>query len=457
MPARYNLGLITALLLTFALHAPGRADDQPPPDFWHQDTLTGDWGGLRTTLANQGIAISASYTAELWDNAQGGLKQGAAYDGLFLPQIDVDLDKLLGWHGASFRVSMLQGHGPALSPGWVGNLLTVSGTVAIPPATRLYNLWLQQNLFAGVLSIRAGIENVDAEFITSTTASLFVNSTFGWPDWTALDLPGGGPAFPLSAPFVRVRLGPASDGFYAQAAVFSGDPTGHEGSNSPATGIPAGTVISFNGGAFIIAEAGYTMNQAKDDKGPPASFKFGGWYHTSAHFQDQRLDATGLSLANPTSTGIPLDHAGDWGLYGIADATLYRAENGGALAAFLRLGGSPGDRNLISLYADTGLTYKGLIPGRGNDTAGIGFAIARIGHNATALDQDTQYFAASPAFPVRDYEAVLEVTYQVQVTPWMTLQPDLQRVFHPGGNVLNPDGSIRHDALVLGLRSALTF
>ena len=39
----------------------------------------------------------------------------------------------------------------------------------------------------------------------------------------------------------------------------------------------------------------------------------------------------------------------------------------------------------------------------------------------------------------------------------MTLQPDLQRIFHPGGNVLNPDGSIRRDALVLGLRSTLTF
>jgi hypothetical protein len=39
----------------------------------------------------------------------------------------------------------------------------------------------------------------------------------------------------------------------------------------------------------------------------------------------------------------------------------------------------------------------------------------------------------------------------------MILQPNLQRSFHPGGRVLNPDGSIRHDALVLGLRSALTF
>ena len=63
----------------------------------------------------------------------------------------------------------------------------------------------------------------------------------------------------------------------------------------------------------------------------------------------------------------------------------------------------------------------------------------------------------APGFPVRNQEVVLELSYRIQLTPWMTLQPDLQRIFHPGGNVLNPDGSIRRDALVLGLRSALTF
>jgi carbohydrate-selective porin OprB len=37
------------------------------------------------------------------------------------------------------------------------------------------------------------------------------------------------------------------------------------------------------------------------------------------------------------------------------------------------------------------------------------------------------------------------------------LQPDLQYIFNPDGGVLNPDGSRRHDALVLGLRSTITF
>jgi porin len=461
MKTQTCLPAVAGLLVLLIGGAPAfaqRQESEPspteePPGFWQRDTLTGDWGGLRTALEAQGVAFTVKYTGEVFANVQGGIKRGATYDGLFLPELDVDLEKLIGWRGASFSVSMVQGHGPALSQGWVGNFLNVSNDVAIPPATRLYNLWLQQNLFDDVLSVRAGMMNVDAEFITTLTGALFLNGSFGWPGWLGVDLPGGGPAYPLSAPGIRVKLQPAPQGFYLQSAVFSGDPTGHSGSNSPSTSIPNGTLVSFTGGAFIIAEAGYAVNQEKDAKGPPLAFKLGGWYHTSSHFQDQRFDTQGISLASPASNGAPLNHHGDWGVYAIADGTI-----AGALSGFARIGaGTPNDRNLINFYADAGLTYKGPIPARPDDTAGIAFAYARIGNNARGLDQDVQVFTANPFFPVRDHEAVLEISYQAQVTPWMTLQPDLQRIFHPSGNVLNADGSARKDALVLGLRSTLTF
>jgi porin len=427
-------------------------------DFWHRNDLTGNWDGLRDQFAAEGITFTMTYTGEMFANVSGGMKQGASYDGQLLPQVDVDLDKLLGWQGASFRVSMIQGHGPSLSSGWVGNIMGVSGVIAVPPATRLYNLWLEQKLFGDLLSVRAGIMNVDAEFLTSETASLFMNTTFGWPGWLGVDLPGGGPAYPLSGPGVRVRVNPQIPGTYIQAAVFSGDPTGHNGSNSLTTGIPSGTVVSFNGGAFIIAEAGYAINQDKGAKGPPLAYKLGGWYHSSTQFQDQRYATDGLSLADPASTGIPLDHTGDWGVYGVMDATLYQTDAGNNLSGFVRIGaGTPGDRNLVSFYTDAGLTYGGLIPGRDDDTAGIGVAFARFGNNARGLDQDTQFFTGNPAFPIRSEEVVLELTYQAQLAPWLTLQPDLQYIINPDGGVLNPDGLRRHDAVVLGLRSTITF
>ena len=163
-------GLLALFIGTAPAFAQREEEEPPPteepPGFWQRDTLTGDWGGLRSALEAQGVAFGVKYTGEVFANVQGGIKRGATYDGLFLPELDIDLEKLIGWHGASFSVSMVQGHGPALSQGWVGNLLNVSNDVAIPPATRLYNLWLQQNLFDDVLSVRAGMMNVDAEFFS---------------------------------------------------------------------------------------------------------------------------------------------------------------------------------------------------------------------------------------------------------------------------------------------------
>ena len=76
----------------------------------------------------------------------------------------------------------------------------------------------------------------------------------------AVDLPGGGPAYPLSVPGVRLKLQPAPE-FSLMAAMFSGDPTGNGGANSLSTQQPSGTLISFDGGILLMAEAGYAADQ----------------------------------------------------------------------------------------------------------------------------------------------------------------------------------------------------
>ena len=221
---------------------------------------------------------------------------------------------------------------------------------------------------------------------------------------------------------------------------------------------PQDTVFSFRGGAFLMAEVGYTPNQKKGAAGLPGAYKFGAWYHTSSRFGDQRFDNTGLSLADPMSAGIPRDHSGNWGIYGVVDQMLYRVPgtDDQGLSAFARVGGSPDDRNLISLYADGGLVYKGPIPGRPDDKIGIAAAYARIGDNARGLDRDTSFFGGF-FYPVRSSEAMIELTYQAKLAPWWTLQTDLQYNIRPGGGVLNDDGRLRQNAWVFGLRSVLTF
>jgi porin len=129
------------------------------------------------------------------------------------------------------------------------------------------------------------------------------------------------------------------------------------------------------------------------------------------------------------------------------------------LAAFLRVGYAPPDRNLLSLEIDAGLTFKGLFPNRELDVLGVGVVYGRIGY-ARRFDRDRVLFTDIER-PVRDYESLLEITYEARIAPWWLLQPDLQLVFHPGGYIQAPSpapvGQPIPNALVIGLRSAITF
>ena len=127
---------------------------------------------------------------------------------------------------------------------------------------------------------------------------------------------------------------------------------------------------------------------------------------------------------------------------------------------FARASVGPSDRNLIAAYFDGGVTYKGLFRGRENDILGIGFGLANISSRARALDRDAVSFTGIDS-PIRDYEAVVEVTYQAQITPNWMLQPVFQYVIHPGGNIPNPvsiaSTSAIPNAAVFGLRTMVKY
>ena len=429
-----------------------RSDEKTEPG---QPSMTGDWGGLRPYLERKGVVFNLGYTNDFLANVRGGIGPGSVLIGVFQPQLDIDLEKLLGWQGGHFHTHGLVTHGPFFSQTYLGNILAVSNLEAGPVA-RLYSLWYEHSAFNDLLNVRFGLMSADSQFLQSKTASNFINNGISWPTFLAANLPAGGPAYPLPDPGVRVRIKP-TDELAFQAAVFSGDPSGGDGSNQSQP-LPTGTVFSFRGGAFIIAEASYLPNQGKNANGLPGAYRIGGWWHTSPRFGDQRFDNTGQSLASPTSTGIPLNHTGDQGFYGVIDQMLYRVpgtEDQG-LSAFLRAGGVPNDRNLISFYADGGLLYKGLVPRRPDDKVGIAAAYARVGNNARGLDQDIGFFG-NFLYPVRSGETAIEMMYQAQLAPWWMLQPELQYIIRPGGGVLNPDGSFRPNAWVIAVRSSVNF
>ena len=125
-----------------------------------------------------------------------------------------------------------------------------------------------------------------------------------------------------------------------------------------------------------------------------------------------------------------------------------------SLNLFPRGGLSPSDRNLISFYADGGAGFKGPLPGRADDVLTFGVSYAKISKDAAALDQDTLALNGPP-YPIRDQEVVFELSYQAQIAPWWIVQPDLQYIVHPGGNVPDPNNPnvTVGNALVAGVRS----
>lgn len=421
----------------------------------------GDPGGLRGTLQERGIEYNVVYIGETLGNVSGGMRRGAVYQGRLDLQLDVSLDKLIGWQGATFHTNAYFIHGSALSRYYLGNLFVSSGIEA-RPSERLFELWLEQELFDRKVSVRAGQLAADTEFFVSETAGLFVNATFGWPTITAENLPSGGPAYPLATPGVRLKFAPAED-VTLRFGLFNGDPAG------PATRFTdpdplqrnkTGTSFRTQDPAFMITEGAYAYRLGSEGSALPGIAKLGYWRHLG-RFDDQRIDETGLSLADPAGSGTARRLRGNDGVYGIVDQAIYRVpgtDDQGA-SIFARLSASPSDRNLIDVYADGGIAFQGLVPGRSKDTFGVGLAYARISGRAAALDGD-QGLLTGTQVPVRTSEAMIEVTYQAEMVPGFTLQPDFQYILRPSGKVINPrdpDGRRIKDAAVLGLRAAIRY
>ncbi|MCJ2050639.1 carbohydrate porin [Methylobacterium sp. J-070] len=422
--------------------------------------------GLRRFLSDRGVVLSFNAITDILGDTSGGTRRTATVLGRLDMQLDADLDRLAGWHGVAFRVEAYQINGAGLSGAAVNDLAVVSELEALP-STRLYELWVEQQLLDSRLSVKLGQIAADTEFLVSQTATLFINSTFGWPTIAGTNLPSGGPAYPFGAPAVRAKYLPTPNLSF-QVGLFDGDPAGPAqawNDPDPQRRDRTGTNFRLSDPPFLIAEAAYAYNieeragsgQILDE---PGTVTVGGWHHFG-RFDSLRIDSTGRSLADPSTTGVARRFRGNDGLYGIIDQTVYREpdDTGQGASAFVRAVTSPGDRNLIDLYLDAGIGYRGLLPGRSNDTAGVAVSYARISQSTRGADRDT-ILETGTAMPRRRFEALVEATYQAVLGPGVTVQPNLQYVFHPGGNIPDPRDALGRrikNATVVGLRATLTY
>jgi porin len=429
--------------------APEAAPEPAGPEFG----VSGDWGGLRSDLADQGITIQLTQIGEVLGVAKGGLRRHAIAEGRLQGDLDIDGSKAFGWPGLMVHAQtwILQG-GQGPSRCCIGNIATVSNIEARPSA-RLFTLWAQQSFLDDKLSLQLGKLAADDEFAVSRTSALFMNSAFGWPAFMGANLPAGGPIFPLGAVGARIKA-ELSEDITVLGAVFSGDPV-KPGPDDPLVRQPDGLFFDWIGGNFSIAEFQYHPKGADAAAGPANNYSFGVWYH-DARFDDLRRDVSGRSLADPLSSGIARQHKGNWGVYVMTDIGLWQGldDGTGDGSGFITLGVEPGDRNQVALMFSAGINIKGLIPARTDDVLGLAFSYLGMSRSLSDLDRDDCRLN-NACITRRDHETVIELTYLAAITPWWSLQPNLQYVIHPGGHVPSPTGpGAIPDAMVGGLRTS---
>ncbi len=410
----------------------------------------GDLNGTRTFLENKGVEFFGGYTAEVWGNTRGGLKTGAVYTGLLDFGLNLDFEKLVGWQGASFSTTWLWLSGRDASEDLVGNSLTISNIAGFNTFRNL-ELWFQQELWArengpALLSLRVGQLTADSEFLISDYAATFINGTFGWPDFAYTNLPEGGPGYPMGAPGVRLAVSP-TPWLTVLAAAYQGNVFAQNVNR-------AGFYwrLDRTQGYTWLGESQFRWNHAAEETGLPGQLKLGAWF-SSANF----AAASGDTI-----------YWGNSGYYAVLDQMLFREgepatpptdgkttaksfkepvpleKSSQGLDAFGRISFNPQDRNTIGFYFDAGLVYTGLIPGRDDDQLGLALGFADLSNGAaqTLFDEGSRQVG---------YEAVLELTYVAQITPWLSLQPDAQYIIRPGST-----GDLGN-AFVLGARAAVTF
>jgi porin len=429
---------------------------------WLAPKWLNEW---RDGLAGKGLNFGAIWVGDNIGNATGGTARGAIHFGRLDLSVEADLEKLVGWTGARFYSDTFVLYGRGLSRNYIHNLATISEIEALPE-TRLYNAYFEQSFYNNKLNIRIGQQAADLEFFDSETDDLFVNGTFGWPAIMASNLPAGGPAPPIAVPGIRVKA-ELSDRITVFGAVFNGN-AARPGEGDPQLRDNHGLAFRLNDPPWLVGQVRLNYDIDIGGRPLPGNFTPGAWVHTG-EFDDRRFTAQGVSIADPSGTGIAAKLRGNFGIFAVVEQTLYRppavTEKGVSaslpgVTAFGRIAYSPPDRNLIDLYLDGGIGFVGFVPGRPLDRFGMAVAYMRISDADRNLDLDTRLFSGIPS-PVRSSEILLEMIYEAHVKPGWLIAPYFQYVARPSGGIPNPNDPSRlsriGDAAVFGLTSTLRY
>jgi porin len=389
--------------------APADSSQSNPP--WKWTHLSDDWFGSRSRLEDHGITFNIDLTSDWGKNFVGGLNTaGSDFGQLFDFSLTLDTQRLLNWPGGTvyFDFQNINGEFGSTDVGDIQNVDSFHSD----PRTQLAELWYEQFFLDYKLYVRVGKIDAGEQFNITSDAINFINDSMSQTANIAAF-----PAYPDPACGGEIFVQP-NDHFYAGAGIFDGAlqhgiETGNQG--------PA-TLFGAPGDLFYIGEAGFKWNLHAD---LPGTIGIGAWRATG------KFDRFNGGADRGTD-----------GIYLVADQMLYRmhphTNDPQGLGSFLRYGWADPHVSAIEHHIAGGVAWTGLFPKRDADVLGLGATCALLSRDrGTGFDERA--------------EVAVESFYKIQITPFFSVEPDVQYIINPGGI------AARGNALFAMLRMSVEF
>jgi len=380
--------------------------------WWNGDYMTEGWGQFRHDMATHGVTVDSSFTTNMQGNPAGGKARGFAYVGSYGLSVTIDLTHT-GWDGFQLYAAACWRTGTNLSSRKIDNQFTVSQLFG-SQTVKLVELYALQSFWNDRFIMKAGRLCAGDDFLASPIYGQFVNNAFdGNPVSIFYNIPFT--AYP-GATWGAYVEGKPWDWLSAKFAVFNAN--GDIGKDKY-----HGTNFTFSStnGVVLITEWCLLVNQGKNSHGMPGNYKAGFYYLTGDALQK-----------NHFSGG---KHHGDPGFYLLFDQMVYREGGKGSdigLTPFISLIFQPKSYNEFPFFANGGVLYKGLFPGRPKDTAALGFVYGKYSSDLAAEER------AKGQKP-QNAETVLELSYWCQINKWFYIMPDMQYIIRPKGTNTYPN------------------
>ncbi|MBW8639415.1 carbohydrate porin [Hoeflea sp. WL0058] len=410
---RLIVGAIAACLCSGAV----AQDAQPTETDWLEwETATGDWGGARTRLEDQGVTFSLNYTGDLLGNPTGGTSQETAYASGLYGSVVFDFEKLFDIKGLTLYAGASIQQGRDLSVDAIGNIFGVAEAFAGAVA-RLDQLYFEQSLFHDRLQIAVGRLAAGDDFATADSYDYYVSAAVNGNPTGILE---NFPSFttpPYTQWGARVKLA-TTDNVSVVAGAYNADPSVQDDDMH-------GVDFRFNpqDGVLYLAQIGVSTNQDSSSSWLRGRYVLGGVYDSSDY----------AYLSDSTRT-----KSGNYGFYAIAEQMLYREAGGNGnqgLTAWATVVVAPDQQiNTLPFSIYGGAYYTGLFDGRENDVTAVALYVGSF----------------SEDLPGQSAETVLEINHRFQISKSTYITPDFQYVFRPNG------GGIP-DAAVFGFEASIDF